>query len=72
MYDQLSAPIPVSSKIHKGLMGQTRQKGSLILLTMPASVPWGPPGIVPGISCVPNIAYEPKIMLSINMTAIMI
>ena len=56
--------------MQSGLAGQTRQKGSLMLLTMPASVPSGPPTFVPGISCVPKIADEAKITLKIMKTAI--
>ena len=58
--------------MHSGLMGQTRQKGSLMLLTMPASVPCGPPSLVPGITSVPKMAYEAKITLKIIKIAIMI
>ena len=45
-----------SIKMHNGLIGQTRQKGSLMLLTIPASVPCGPPSLVPGITSVPKMA----------------
>ena len=41
-----------------------------MLLTMPASVPSGPPGLVPGISSVPKIEYDAKITLKIIKTAI--
>ena len=52
-------------------MGQTRQKGSLMKDTIPASVPAGPPGRVPGIIWVPKMAAEPKITLRIMKVAIM-
>ena len=62
--------MPTSINMQSGLAGQIRQKGWLMLLTMPASVPSGPPGLVPGISSVPKIEYEAKITLKIIKTAI--
>ena len=49
-YDHFIEPTAHSTRMHKGRMGQIKQKGSLMLLTMPDSAPCGPPGIVPGIS----------------------
>jgi hypothetical protein len=40
-----------------------------MLLTIPASVPYGPPAIVPGISSVPKMEYEPKMTLKIMKVA---
>ena len=37
---------------------------------MPASVPKGPPGMVPGIISLPKIAYDPKMKLRIRKAAI--
>jgi hypothetical protein len=42
-----------------------------MLLIMPASVPRGPPGVVPGMSWVPKMAYDPKMTLKIMNMAIM-
>ena len=42
-----------------------------MLLIIPASVPRGPPGVVPGISWVPKMAYEPKMTLKIMNIAMM-
>src|SRR5664280_665902 len=56
--------------MQSGLMGQTKQKGSLMLLTMPASVPSGPPSLIPGMSSAPKMVYEAKITLRIMKTAI--
>jgi hypothetical protein len=63
--------MPTSIKMHSGRMGQTRQKGSLMLLVMPASVPSGPPTLVPGMICVPKMEYEANMTLRIKKTAIM-
>jgi hypothetical protein len=57
--------------MQRGRIGQTKQKGSLRLPTIPASAPEGPPGVVPGISWVPKMAYEAKITLRIKKIAIM-
>lgn len=61
--------MPDSTSEQKGRMGHTRQKGSLMLLTIPGSVPAGPPATVPGINSVPKIEYEPKITLRIRKVA---
>lgn len=47
--------MPASIREHRGRMGHIRQYGSFMLLTMPASVPPGPPAMVPGISSVPKM-----------------
>ena len=56
--------------MQSGLAGHIRQNGSFMLLTIPDSVPSGPPGRVPGISSTPKIAYEAKMTLKIIKTAI--
>ena len=51
-------------------MGQTRQKGSFMLLVMPECSTSCPVlGSVPGISSAPKIEYEPKITLRIKNMA---
>ena len=65
-------PKAPSINIESGLIGHTKQNGSLMNPTIPASVPKGPPGRVPEISSVPKMAYELKIKLKIKKIAIII